>query len=82
MAVTRVLFVLFMVVNFILDYQTDDITDSQQSPSWEADSSSASQHVPLLLWTHHAPLLFSQHSSSAVRSASGKSNPRSLILFF
>ena len=71
-----------MIVNFILDYQTDEITDSQQSPSWEADSSSASQEIPLLLWTHHAPLLCSQHSSSAVRPAWGKSTPHSPILFF
>jgi hypothetical protein len=78
MAVTHVLFVSFMIVNFILDYQTDDITDSQQSLSWEVDSSTASQEVPL----HHAPLLFSQHSSGAVRPASGKSNPHSLVLFF
>ena len=56
-----------MVDNFIPVYQTDDITDSiWQSPSWEAESSSASQEIPLLLWTHHAPLLCLQHSSSAV----------------
>jgi hypothetical protein len=70
MAVTHVLFVSFMIVNCILDYQTDDMTDSQQSLSWEADSSSASQEVPLLL-SHHAPLLFSQHASGAVRPVSG-----------
>jgi hypothetical protein len=80
MAVTSVLFVPFIVDNFV--YQTDDITDSNwQSPSWEADTSSASLEIPLLLWTHHALLLCSQHSSSAVLPEPVKSNPLSPILF-
>jgi len=67
MAVTSVLFVLIMVDNFIPVYQTDDITYFiWQSPSWEADSSSATLEIALLLWTHLSLLHYLQHSSSAV----------------